>query len=237
LSSTSKYLDEYGGNLLFLNELINITQDILNPRVLDFGCGNGTLAYFLSSYSEIVGIEKSKERYDEARRKIRCFYNSHDSIPNDIGFFDLIYCKEVLPSIKDKSKFYNSVYNTLNEKGFFCSYLPEKMDMINKPLYRFISLDKIHKNDSLKGISTNIQILNDVGFTNIKTTRIPLGSLWINENYALKHWNGFFNNFERKFSNDRKDGLMKMISSINKLLKEGITIHYEFERTMIIAQK
>lgn len=235
--SNNKYLDEYGGNLLFLNELLNIIKNISNPKVLDIGCGNGTLAHFLSLNAEIVGIEKSKERYITTQKKIQCLYNRDGNIPNDIGSFDLIYCKEVLPSIKDKRRFYISIYMNLNENGVFCTYLPEKQDIIDKPLYRFVSLDKASANASYKGISNNIKLLEKAGFVDIKTVRIPLGSIWINENYAFKHWNGFFNNFERELINERKSGLKKMISSINSLLYEGITIHYEFERTMLIARK
>lgn len=56
-----KYINEYGGNLLFLNELINIIKNISKPRVLDIGCGSGTLAQFISLFSDVTGTEISRE--------------------------------------------------------------------------------------------------------------------------------------------------------------------------------
>jgi SAM-dependent methyltransferase len=237
INSQEKYIEEYGGNLLFLNELINIIKNISNPKVLDIGCGSGTLAQFISLFSDVTGTEISRERYFEANKKIKCLHEKEGTIPQNIGLFDLIYCKEVLPSIKDKANFYKQIHETLAKNGFFCTYLPDLNDISEKPLFNFLPFSKSTTVSSYSSITENKILLKDAGFSNIKETRISLGSVSLNENYANKHKDGYFNNSGDEFENFRVSGINSMVSSINCMNQEGYTIFYEFERTMIIAQK
>ncbi|OFY48057.1 MAG: hypothetical protein A2W85_02500 [Bacteroidetes bacterium GWF2_41_31] len=232
-----KYINEYGGNLLFLNELINIIKNISKPRVLDIGCGSGTLAQFISLFSDVTGTEICIERACAANKKIKCLYEKDGEIPKKIGLFDLIYCKEVLPSIKDKSLFYKQIFNTLSKNGFFCTYMPNVNDIQEKPLFNFIPSSISTTISSYSSITKNKLLLQEAGFKNIKETRISLGSVSLNENYANKHRDGYFNNSIDESKNIRISGLYNMISSINCLSQVGINIYYEFERTMIIVQK
>lgn len=149
----------------------------------------------------------------------------------------MIYCKEVLPSIKDKPKFYKQIYETLSKNGFFCTYMPDVNDIHKKPLFNFIPFSRPTTISSYSSITNNKLLLQEAGFKNIKETRISLGSISLNENYANKHRDGYFNNSSDEFKNIRISGLNNMISTINCLSQEGINIYYEFERTMIIVQK
>ena len=233
----NKYIEEYGGNLLFLNELINTIQFTPNPKILDIGCGTGTLAQYLSFQAEIIGIEKSRKRSAIASQKIQCFYSRKGNIPQQIGPFDLIYCKEVLPSVRNKLKFFKSIRYNLKKSGTFCTYLPHKKDIVTKPLYRFTPSDTPSAISTYGSISNNVRLLKDAGFTHITKIRIPLGSVWLNENYVVKHWDGYFSNAEEQRVNKKRiSGLNKMLMSINTLLNSGITVHYEFERTLLIAK-
>ena len=232
-----RYISQYGGNLLFLNKLLNIIEDISNPKVLDIGCGSGILAQYLSVFSNVMGSEISKERFNEANKNIQCYFEINGNIPKNCGLFDLIYCKEVLPSIKDKLKFFKQIHITLNKNGTFCTYMPDLNDISEKPLFNFLPFSRSTTISSYLSINDNILLLKEAGFTDIKETRISLGSISLNEDYAQKHKDGYFNNSGEEFYDLRISGLENMMSSTNYLSQAGIHFYYEFERTMIIAQK
>ena len=137
----NRYLEENGGNLLFLNALMNTIKSTLNSKVLDIGCGTGTLGQYLSFRAEIIGTEKSRMRSKIANQKIQCLYCAGETIPSRIGTFDLIYCKEVLPSINNKLIFFKTIRKRLRAEGIFCTYIPDMNDIIEKPLYRFLPYD------------------------------------------------------------------------------------------------
>lgn len=232
----SRYLEENGGNLLFINALINTIQFTPNSKILDIGCGTGTLGQYLSFHAEIIGTEKSRKRSKIANQKIQCLYCAGETIPSKIGPFDLIYCKEVLPSINNKLIFFKTIRNRLRAEGKFCTYLPDKNDIIKKPLYRFLPYDLESSIKRYGSVETNVKLLKEAGFSQVRTMRIPLGNVWLNPDYANKHRDGFFSNADKKYMKERILGLNNMITMINALMDYGISIHYDFERTLLIAQ-
>ena len=74
--------------------------------VLDLGCGDGRLSSLLSPSKHYVGVDYSGVRIKQARKDYpeRRFY--HDDLhgfvdSNNLNFFDLIVCVEVLEHLED----------------------------------------------------------------------------------------------------------------------------------------
>ena len=236
----NKYLEENGGNLLFAQALLHNAMVTKRSRILEIGCGTGIFGEYFAAITQakFIGLEQSLTMAQIARERIKCIYVPNGIIPHKIGLFDLIYCQAVLPLIDNKDHFYKMISHHLEGGGVFSSYLPSIEDIIAKPLHNFIPLVAESSISRYQSMGKNINLLYNAGFNKVKTLRISLGSVWLNEYYISKHRDGYFSNAKKISINERRaKSLMKMQTSLNTLSDYGITSHYEFERTMIIAQK
>lgn len=233
------YLEESGGNLIFLNALLNSYEISSNSRILDIGCGTGVMAEFISKITgaNIFGTEISKKLVEYANSRIECIYSPNGTIPNDLGKFDLIYCKDVLPSIQDKKSFYRMVFSHLKKGGVFCTYMPEYSDHINKPLFKFIKGSFNASRKCYGRVTENLDFIKEAGFKHVTKYRIPLGSVSLDARYASIHYDGYFSNTEKpNYFNQRVNGLSRLIKNVEIINEFGLAINYEFERTMLIAK-
>lgn len=107
-----------------------------NFKILDIGCGSGTITKFLASYGEVTAIDSSLEMLAQAKSKCPdvMFLNLDiieiDKIPDK---FDLITSNfDVLNYLDDFSQLketFLKIYNLLNEGGMaiFDLHTPEKI--------------------------------------------------------------------------------------------------------------
>jgi SAM-dependent methyltransferase len=103
-------------------------------RILDAGCGNGRVTALLSKYApndaEIVGVDISS--INVARRNLEgasgvAFYEKNilDDL-SSLGFFDFIYCQEVLHHTSDPEKAFHNLCEQLAPKGEIAIYVYKK---------------------------------------------------------------------------------------------------------------
>ncbi|HLP86288.1 MAG TPA: class I SAM-dependent methyltransferase [Candidatus Paceibacterota bacterium] len=109
----------------------------INDRVLDIGCGNGSLDYDVAEKAkEVVGIDISERNIAKARRihsKPNIKYIVGDAVKDLSGEkFDVIILSNVLEHIKDRVEFMKSI------KGLASKYLI-RVPMLDRdwiPLYK-----------------------------------------------------------------------------------------------------
>ncbi len=103
-------------------------QEIPNvQRVLDIGCGQGTLISYLKEIfpnSEFVGIDYSHfTEWDQSSYR----FIQHDcniDLPNDLGQFDLIVSSEVIEHLENGRHFVREIAKKLNSKGMMLISTP-----------------------------------------------------------------------------------------------------------------
>lgn len=103
-------------------------------RILDAGCGNGRVIALLRKYAsestEIVGIDLTS--VEIARKNIAGFDRvsiQMGDLLGDIaglGYFDLIYCQEVLHHTSNPRKAFLNLCRQLNERGEIAIYVYKK---------------------------------------------------------------------------------------------------------------
>jgi SAM-dependent methyltransferase len=103
-------------------------------HILDAGCGNGRVTALLSKYSdetaEIVGIDLVAA--DVAKENLSDYRNvtlrSKDLLGDltDLGFFDFIYCQEVLHHTNDPFRAFTNLVNQLTVNGQIAIYVYKK---------------------------------------------------------------------------------------------------------------
>lgn len=235
-----EYLEESGGNLIFLNAIIDSYHFPENSRILDIGCGTGVMAEYVAiiTGANVFGTEMSRKLVGIANKRISCIHSPNGEIPNNLGKFDMIYCKDVLPSILDKKSFYKMVFNHLNKNGLFCTYMPEYTDHLNKPLFKFIKGSFRASRECYGKVTQNIKFIKEAGFKHLTKYRIPLGTVVLDERYASIYYDGYFSNTEKtNYLNQRINGLSRLIKNVEITNEFGLVINYEFERTMLVARK
>ncbi len=233
------HLEETGGNLRFMQALLEETGLGPDSSVLEIGCGTGVLASYIATCSgaKVLGTERSGELARLASHRIDCVYTPDGSLPNSDQGFDLIFCKDVLPLIANKVDFFTNIARLLRKNGTFSTYAPEERDFTEKPLYAFLPHSREQSQERYGTMTALLAALHVAGFKRIKTFRITLGNIPINTRYAGKHRDGFFSNTESvEFERSRLTGLHFLQQTVDLLADHGASLHYDWERTMVVAR-
>ena len=239
LGSRFDSLEETGGNLRFLQAILTEVPLTAESRILEIGCGTGALGGFMSAAvgAEVYGIELSAELAVIAGNRIQCFHSPEGNIPEALDLFHLIYCKDMLMMVTDKKKFFRSIRLRLRDGGAFCTYMPAEYDYQKKPLFSFVPCSLGTSRVSYGSLENNLDLLKQAGFKTVRTIRLLLSSIQMNESYVRRHRDGYFSNSDlHAYEPERSAGLGALLSVANSLEDFGILAHYEWERTMVVAQ-
>lgn len=122
--------------------LINVLKKInyKNEKVLDIGCGAGTMTFYLAQKAKYVtGIdisEKAIKSAKESKQKINLKNINFQQMdfPRELpkGKYDFVYFSEVIEHIKDDEIALRSIHNLLNPKGILFLTTPSR----NAPLHK-----------------------------------------------------------------------------------------------------
>ncbi len=112
-------------NLQVFEKYKSIIGEVKDLRILDLGCGTGTLLNYYSSKNDTHGIDKSEEMIKIAKKKDKKTIYSVGDIKN-FKFskkFDIIICSfdtiNHLENLREWGSLFKSASANLNESGFF----------------------------------------------------------------------------------------------------------------------
>ena len=118
-----------------IGQIINTTTPTSESLILDIGCGTGNTVHgFVErGYSNIVGIDKSKEMIEKARDKYPNYKFEIANIMDMAGFpyndgtFTHILCLYfTIYYMKDKERFFKNCFNLLQPGGFLIVHLVDR---------------------------------------------------------------------------------------------------------------
>lgn len=127
-------------NFTYRNTLEIIEKIPLSNRknILDYGCGVGTVDFYLAKNgSNVIGLEISKKAIDICRDSANSIgvskYCKFHQINTKLNKkFDLIICSEVIEHVKDDIGLLKRLSKLLKKKGYIFISTPS----INAPLYK-----------------------------------------------------------------------------------------------------
>ncbi len=100
----------------------------IGARVLDVGCGTGTIATLIRDIrqADIIGIEPNSERAQKARERGITVINSEltDHILYDLGMFDVILFADVLEHLADPTGMLILIRKALSPSGCVIASVP-----------------------------------------------------------------------------------------------------------------
>lgn len=113
-------------------------NNFANKKILDIGCGVGTLALFLANKSnKVVGIDVSSRAIkiaENARKYLNIenvtFINSELKRLDET--FDLVICTEVIEHIANEDEFLKKINSNLSKKGLLLITTPSKSSIFYK---------------------------------------------------------------------------------------------------------
>jgi len=115
------------GNVL--NSFCHLFRDIRNKRVLDIGCGNGSLgAYLEAAGNECYGITVSKKEAQMAKTQIHSVQQMDieqvNALPFSDNYFDVVLFTDVLEHLRDPQRVLNLVKPYLKSEALVIASIP-----------------------------------------------------------------------------------------------------------------
>ena len=136
-----KVISKNNFTYFYILQIINRLR-IKKGKVLDIGCGDGTISLFLASNGwSVVGFDVSKKAVDIAnknaknlglRTNCKFFLKDIEKITKIDHKFDLIICSEVLEHLRNDDSLLVILSRTLSENGLIIISVPST----NAPLYK-----------------------------------------------------------------------------------------------------
>ena len=132
-------LSENWGKVNWLvNSLTHLNKNEKISRVLDIGCGGGTLLYTLRKrmfFKEICGVELNSAYANLATRRLKVNIRNEPYLSGLFkDSFDLLICTKVLEHISDPRPFLKEMSHDLNCDGLLFLEVPDLSDMFILPL-------------------------------------------------------------------------------------------------------
>ena len=94
-----------------------------NLRVLDLGCGTGSMVELLKGYGRVFGMDSHRSacNYSSQRTKAPLVQGDANRLPFKMGSFDLVSAFDLLyhQGIQDDEAVIQEVYRLLSSRGFF----------------------------------------------------------------------------------------------------------------------
>ena len=115
---------EYNKHTAFVSQLALPVVELLNPqegeRILDAGCGDGTLAIEIEKYgAKVVGVDMSSEMIEACKAKgIEAYVGSVTALLYE-DVFDAVFSNATLHWVKDAKSAVENISNTLKCGGRF----------------------------------------------------------------------------------------------------------------------
>lgn len=129
--STSEYKYTHSGHIqhhdyilpCLLDALKDIDAKVDGRRLLDLGCGNGSIAHVLAAHGyEVVGVDPSAEGVSIARSAhpdLEIYRGSaYDDLVGAYGHFDVLVSIEVVEHLYDPRKFAANIHSLLKPGGY-----------------------------------------------------------------------------------------------------------------------
>jgi len=123
--STNKWnADNYNKHADFVSNLAFPVVDLLNPqeneRILDLGCGDGTLAVEIEKFStKVVAVDLSESMVEKTKEKsIEAYIMSATELPYE-NEFNAVFSNAVLHWVKEPETAIRKISNALKTNGRF----------------------------------------------------------------------------------------------------------------------
>ena len=195
--NNSDYLKNSSDRISIRSTLVKeFLGDINNARILDIGCGDGSLSLqFLNRTNSITFVDISDKMLEKVREKVPLdlvsnallINDSFDAVSDD-DFFDIVICVGVIAHVPSVDLLFNKIAKTLKKNGLLILETtpnPYPIGRFILPYYFlrdliFGSLPKYHKN-RLK-IADLLKATKSRGFEQLSVTRysFPLP--------GMSHW-------------------------------------------------
>jgi 2-isopropylmalate synthase len=116
--------DKYNKHADFVSNLATPVVDLLNPieneKILDLGCGDGTLAVEIEKFNtKVIAVDLSQSMVNKTKEKnIEAYVMSATEL-NFNNEFDAVFSNAVLHWVKDSKIAINKINNSLKNNGRF----------------------------------------------------------------------------------------------------------------------
>ena len=125
-----------------MSEAVSLAELIPGQRVIDIGCGTGSLFGYLSSYQvQLFGLDISRVAIKKAKQKhpnAHLVVGAGEKIPFPNSSFDYLFCMGSLEHFFSAGLALKEFYRVLKQKGIAILLLPQKGFLLKNGFYYYI---------------------------------------------------------------------------------------------------
>lgn len=129
---------------------------LINPKILDLGCGSGWFTEVLSNYGQVTGIDLSERAINRAKKKYpHAIFFAGDifdiTIPRN--HYDVVISMEVIEHLTAQKRYIKKVACCLRSHGYLIlstpnRYVMERIDLTNwdlQPMENWLDIKSLKK--------------------------------------------------------------------------------------------
>ena len=95
-------------------------KNIRDARILEIGCGEGSLLGLLREHNSVIGVDISESGVEKTRQKgISCYHAdaSNESLPFEDNVFDIVITLETIEHVENPHRMIWEIKRVLKESG------------------------------------------------------------------------------------------------------------------------
>lgn len=116
-----------GGDERFRWVAQNFFKNVRNKKILEIGCGEGSLLKLLREGNEVFGVDIAQSGVERTREKgIECFHldASNETLPFQDGFFDVAITLETIEHVENPHRLLWEIKRVLKDNGTLLISIP-----------------------------------------------------------------------------------------------------------------
>lgn len=175
-----------------INKILKKYKQDKKIKILDIGCGTGSILESLKGKGDLYGIDPSSDaiNYCKTKGNFKLKKSNIESLNYPNNYFDVIILSDIIEHIDDDSKGIQNCYKILKKKGILIITVPAHKKLWNQDDIR-LSHKRRYSKERLQKISKNFKILK-VSYIHffiyplVKLSRILESSKRNNQNSTLE---------------------------------------------------
>lgn len=116
------------------DDYAKIIGEMVGKKILDIGCGAGTISRYLVERNEVHGLDSSQAAVEQARKRgIKAqVFDVTNRLPFEDAIFDIVICKDLLEHLENPQKVLKEIKRVLRTGASLWVSVPNQFNIVDR---------------------------------------------------------------------------------------------------------